>query len=105
VYIKVDEEKFSWALVQLVDNAIKFTPPEGKVTLAAESRDGILHLAVIDTGIGIPEDRMAELFATRRIVNAPLRRHGPGSIPGAANHRSTWVEYPCSFHGREGIAV
>jgi len=75
--IKVDEEKFSWALVQLVDNAIKFTPSEGKVTLAAEPRDGIIHLAVIDTGIGIPENRMAELFEPfHQLDGSSTRRYG-----------------------------
>jgi len=76
-HINVDEEKFSWALVQLVDNAIKFTPPEGKVTLVAAPRNGMIRLAVIDTGIGIPEDRMAELFEPfHQLDGSSTRRYG-----------------------------
>jgi signal transduction histidine kinase len=46
----------------LVDNAIKFTPPGGSVTVALQQDDGYARLRVCDTGIGIPADDLPQLF-------------------------------------------
>jgi signal transduction histidine kinase len=44
----------------LVSNAIKFTPPEGRVDVSARLDDGVVEIAVADTGPGIqPEDQEA----------------------------------------------
>ncbi len=59
-----DEEKLSWVLLQLVDNAIKHTPEGGSVTLTLTSeteRRGVT-VAVQDTGVGISLERIQELF-------------------------------------------
>ncbi|PKN66840.1 MAG: two-component sensor histidine kinase [Deltaproteobacteria bacterium HGW-Deltaproteobacteria-15] len=50
------------ALVNLVDNAIKYTPDGGRVTLSLEQRDGRACLIVEDTGIGIPEEEQSRIF-------------------------------------------
>lgn len=57
-----DEEKIRWVLVQLLDNAIKFTPANGEVTLIIHPETTALQIAVRDTGIGIIPDRVGELF-------------------------------------------
>jgi signal transduction histidine kinase len=61
--VNADEEKIRWVLIQLLDNAIKFTPPGGEVTLAIQPQAAHLHFAVRDTGIGIVPERVRELFA------------------------------------------
>ena len=49
-----DRDKLRQALHNLLDNAVKFTPPDGRVTLTSErAADGGLCLSVSDTGIGI----------------------------------------------------
>ncbi len=76
-HIQADEEKISWALLALVDNAIKFTPPGGKITLSAENVSGLVSLAVIDTGIGIPADRIEEIFEPfHQLDGSATRRYG-----------------------------
>jgi len=62
VMVDADLEKISWVLMQLVDNAIKFTPPGGKVTLQTVREGNFLHVQVRDTGIGIPQDRIEQIF-------------------------------------------
>ncbi|WP_082910954.1 PAS domain-containing sensor histidine kinase [Magnetospirillum moscoviense] len=47
----------------LVSNAIKYTPTGGKVTLNAKSDDDGFHLVVADNGIGIPADRMEQVWS------------------------------------------
>ncbi len=72
-----DWEQIYWVLFQLLDNAIKFTPDYGAVTLIAEVRDDRLRLAVRDTGIGIPADRIEELFKPfHQLDDSTARRYG-----------------------------
>jgi signal transduction histidine kinase len=70
------------AVGNLVDNALKFTPRGGSVTLCSFARDGMVGLEVTDTGPGIPrEEREAVL---RRFYRAETSRHTPGSGLGLA---------------------
>lgn len=50
------------AIDNLVGNAIKYTPPEGKVTVELWQENGLIIFEVTDTGYGIPEDQQARLF-------------------------------------------
>jgi signal transduction histidine kinase len=51
------------AIVNLLTNAIKFTPDEGLIKLQARSgSNGTVDLSVTDTGIGIPEDELPHIF-------------------------------------------
>jgi signal transduction histidine kinase len=75
--IRADLEKLSWALYQLVDNAVKFTPAGGKVKLWAERVDRSATIAVSDTGIGIPQDKLQEVFEPfHQLDGSPTRRYG-----------------------------
>ncbi len=75
--IKVDRERLSWAVFQLVDNAIKFTPAEGKVQVKAEKVDLGVRIQVQDTGIGIAEDKLDEIFEPfHQLDGSPTRRYG-----------------------------
>ena len=60
--ISTDPERLAQALSNLVNNAIKFTPPEGKVSLSIYAEAGIVMLEVKDTGPGIPLDEQSQLF-------------------------------------------
>ena len=75
--LQADPEKLGWVLFQLIDNGIKFTPNDGEVALAA-SRDGpLVRLSVADTGIGIPPDRVEEIFEPlHQLDGSPTRRYG-----------------------------
>jgi len=77
-HVQADEEKISWAILQLIDNAIKFTPSGGGVTLSIQPEsDTLIMVSVSDTGIGIPASRMNELFEPFHQLDAsPTRRYG-----------------------------
>ncbi len=60
--VRADREKLSWVLFQLVDNAIKFTPSGGKIRLELLAEAGCVAVEVIDSGIGIAPNRIAEVF-------------------------------------------
>lgn len=58
----VDPLRFEQVIVNLLDNAIKFSPECEKVTIELSADDGEIRLAVTDWGIGIPADQRAAIF-------------------------------------------
>jgi signal transduction histidine kinase len=77
-FVQADKEKISWAILQLIDNAIKFTPSGGEVTLSIEQEtDTLIMISVSDTGIGIPANRMKEIYEPfHQLDSASTRRYG-----------------------------
>jgi signal transduction histidine kinase len=83
-HIKVDIEKISWVLLQLQDNAIKFTPPGGRVYVEAHNEDSTVTLFVRDNGIGIPENRLEEIFEPFHQLDGSTTRQFGGTGMGLA---------------------
>jgi two-component system OmpR family sensor kinase len=57
-----DRERLRQAISILLDNAVKYTPEGGRVTMKIVEGDGSVGVEVSDTGIGIPEDQIPHLF-------------------------------------------
>src|SRR5207253_7390865 len=58
IVIRADERKLRQVVFNLLSNAVKFTPAGGRVNVSARMTDGIIEVAVADTGGGIaPEDQ------------------------------------------------
>jgi two-component system, OmpR family, heavy metal sensor histidine kinase CusS len=57
-----DKDRLRQLFFNLLDNAIKYTPSEGTVTVRGESFDGQVHITVTDTGIGIPAEHVSHVF-------------------------------------------
>jgi signal transduction histidine kinase len=77
LYIEADEEKLAWAISQLLDNAIKFTPPGGNAEIKIEVEGKFAILAVVDTGIGIPPEKFSEIFESfHQLDGSSTRRYG-----------------------------
>lgn len=75
--VECDEEKIMWVVGQLLDNAIKFTPKGGRVKAVAQQEKGLVTVAVSDTGIGIPEERLNEIFEPfHQLDGSATRRYG-----------------------------
>jgi signal transduction histidine kinase len=60
--VRADTEKLQQILLNLMSNAIKFTPEGGRVTISCEGDDATVSILVEDTGIGIPADRLTHIF-------------------------------------------
>jgi signal transduction histidine kinase len=77
-----DRDMLQQAVANLLDNAIKFSPPGGSIKLEAVLADRHVRLSVSDRGPGIPEaDRPR---ATERFFRGEQARHTPGSGLGLA---------------------
>jgi PAS domain S-box-containing protein len=59
---EVDPEKLRQVLVQLLDNAVKYSPEGGRVTVAARRKTDTVEFAVVDEGIGIPTGERERIF-------------------------------------------
>jgi signal transduction histidine kinase len=57
-----DPTKITWALSNLIANALRYTPRGGRVTLAANADDGLVRVRVTDTGPGIPAELQNRIF-------------------------------------------
>ncbi|NBD36203.1 MAG: response regulator [Chloroflexi bacterium] len=76
-HISGDRQQLQEAVECLIENAIKFTPNGGHVTLTLDAQDDEVYLSVTDTGIGIEESDLTELFLPfHQLDGSPTRRYG-----------------------------
>jgi signal transduction histidine kinase len=62
IVVEADERKLRQVVFNLLSNAIKFTPPGGRIDVSAAQSDGVVEVAVADTGSGIAEDELELIF-------------------------------------------
>ena len=79
IVIKTDPRYFIQILQNLVNNAIKFTPIDWKITITAIEDKKKISVCIVDTGIGIPEDKIPTIFNIDDDFNRP----------GTENEKST----------------
>lgn len=74
-----EDEKLGLVLLNLLDNAIGFSPAGGRITIAGREAEGELEVSVEDQGAGIPEAELALVFERYyRASNQPDGRPGVG---------------------------
>lgn len=77
--VRLDRYLYERVLFNLVSNAVKFTPPGGRVTVRLAAAGGRLRLTVADTGIGIPPADLPNLFQVFRQLEGSSTRRFEGS--------------------------
>jgi two-component system, NtrC family, sensor kinase len=77
--IQADERKVRQVVLNLLSNAIKFTSEGGRIEVAAVAKDGLVEIAVSDTGVGIaPEDQEAVFEEFRQVGTTDKKIEGTG---------------------------
>jgi signal transduction histidine kinase len=77
--IRGDERKIKQVLLNLLSNALKFTPEGGRVEVRAGIVDGMAETSVTDTGVGIaPEDQEAVFEEFQQVGTASKKVEGTG---------------------------
>ena len=84
---RADPEKFRQILLNLLSNAVKFTDRGGRIDVICHQDNSRVSIAVSDTGIGIPGDKIDEIFDPFVQVRADLTRPNEGTGLGLAISR------------------
>jgi two-component system, OmpR family, phosphate regulon sensor histidine kinase PhoR len=79
-----DSEAVHQILINLLDNAMKYTPDGGVITLGTRCRDGVVDIFVRDTGVGIPAEDVPRLFERFYRVDKARSRELGGTGLGLA---------------------
>ncbi len=82
--IVADEGRIKQIFLNLLSNAIKFTLEEGTVTVKVVEKDGVIEIAVSDTGIGIKKEYQDLIFSEFRQVEETYARRYEGTGLGLA---------------------
>jgi signal transduction histidine kinase len=77
--IKVDINGIQEVLLNLLLNAIRFTPDGGRITLRARDEGDSVRVEVEDTGIGIPKEKLESIFESFYEIK-DIKKHSSGSI-------------------------
>ncbi len=95
-----DRDRLTEVFLNLIDNAIKFSHTEGKITIRAWEEEGSVRITVADTGIGIPEEVIPFLFQRFYQADASITRKYGGTGLGLyicksiidAHKGEIWIE-------------
>ncbi|MBL6965939.1 MAG: hypothetical protein ISR60_05235 [Anaerolineales bacterium] len=75
--VSADPQKLPWALLHLIDNAVKFTESGGRVQVGASLEHGFVKIYILDTGIGISKEHIREIFEPfHQVDGSSTRRYG-----------------------------
>jgi two-component system OmpR family sensor kinase len=118
-----DRDRLKQALLNLGVNALQYTTPGGYVTLGLEQRDGYALLSVADTGVGISEEDLPQIFDRFYRADRSRSRHSGGaglglsivkrvaeahgghatvaSIPGRGSTFAIWLPLPAASKTEE----
>jgi signal transduction histidine kinase len=85
---RADEERLRQILANLLSNAVKFTDPGGRIEIACDRVESEVRIAVRDSGIGISEDALEDIFVPFMQVRSELTRATDGTGLGLPISRS-----------------
>ncbi|HEX6230227.1 MAG TPA: ATP-binding protein [Actinomycetota bacterium] len=86
--VRADPERVHQVLYNLLDNALRFTPAGGRVSVTASRHDGAVDVAVADTGPGISSEHLPRLFERFYRIDTSRSRNEGGTGIGLAIARS-----------------
>ncbi|MEZ5335167.1 MAG: PAS domain-containing sensor histidine kinase [Methanolobus sp.] len=98
--VDADRTYLPQVFLNLLDNAVKFTPKNGSITISAYEEDGSVHIVMGDSGIGIAEEDIPDLFQKFHQIDSSSTRNYGGNGLGlyiskviVENHRGNiWIE-------------
>jgi signal transduction histidine kinase len=78
-FVIADSSFVRTILSNLLTNAIKFTPHEGRIEISSSMNDSMLEISVADTGVGISKERIREILEEDTVASAPGTNNEKGT--------------------------
>jgi two-component system, OmpR family, phosphate regulon sensor histidine kinase PhoR len=94
--VLADPERMGQVLVGVIHNAIKFTPPEGRIVIGAAAAHGWVDVSVADSGVGIEPDELSRIF--ERFYKARQRAPAHTDAPPAVTSVGTGLGLAIAKH-------
>lgn len=85
----VDRQKFDLIVINLINNAIKFTPASGEIIISARASKSLATISIKNTGISVPQDKLHRIFDRFYQVESSLTREHGGIGLGLAIVKGT----------------
>jgi len=77
VFVKIDEDKLTQVIDNIISNALKYSPQGGRVTFRVKILDNQIEISISDQGLGIPKENLEKVFERfYRVDKARTRRLG-----------------------------
>ena len=92
VWIEIDTDKMTQVIDNILNNAIKYSPDGGKITVSMKTTDDQMILSISDQGLGIPKQDLPRIFDRFYRVDRASRRAKGGTGLGLALAREISIE-------------
>ncbi len=101
--ILADPPRLEQVLVNLIHNAVKFTPKGGKIDVSAIRKNGAVEFSVKDTGVGISEDNLSRIFERFYKTDPARNKGGTGLGLAITRHLVEAHEGKIGLESKEGL--
>ena len=82
--VEADQSRIQQVFVNLISNAISYTPPSGKVKIFINEESEFVEITIVDTGIGLAKDEIPRIFERFYRVDKARSRNSGGTGLGLA---------------------
>ena len=84
VLVIADQKKIQWVINQLIENSIKFSKGEAEITIILDDQGELVKISIKDNGVGIPENKLNEIFEPFHQLDGSSTRKAGGVGLGLA---------------------
>jgi signal transduction histidine kinase len=84
IFVFADQKKIQWVINQLIENSIKFSKGESEISIILADQDEFVKISIIDNGVGIPENKLDEIFEPFHQLDSSSTRKAGGVGLGLA---------------------
>jgi signal transduction histidine kinase len=74
LYMKIDESRIELVFTNLISNAIKYTPSNGKIQIKMQSDSKFAQVKISDSGVGLSSKEIDALFKKFSTIESPLKK-------------------------------
>jgi len=105
IIVYADQKKIAWVINQLIENAIKFSKGETEIEISIINHQDSVKISVKDNGIGIPENRIREVFEPFHQLDSSSTRKAGGVGLGLALAKKIIEAHSSKLNVRSQVGI